>query len=58
MRWRDTGRSTNLEDRREQVRDVDPTEAVLKVVNTQNALERAYAVIGRVLSTDFMQFLR
>lgn len=51
-------RATNLVDRREQIRDVDPAEAILKVVSTQNALERAYAAIGRVLSTDFLQFLR
>lgn len=51
-------RATHLEDRRETMRDVDPAEAVLNVVNTQSALERAYAVVGRVLSTDFLQFLR
>lgn len=51
-------RATAFADRREAIRDVDPAAAVVEVVARQNALERAYAVIGRVLSTNLVDFLR
>jgi hypothetical protein len=37
---------------------VDPTEAAIKVVTAQSALERAYAAIGKVLSTNLLDYLR
>lgn len=45
-------------DQREAIRDVDPAESVLEVMAAQTALERAYAVVGRVLSTNLLDFLR
>lgn len=53
-----TDRILKIEDRRTEVRDVDPTESVLRVVTAQTALERAYAVVGRVLSTNIFEYLR
>jgi flagellar hook-associated protein 3 FlgL len=52
------GRATMFAERRDTIRDVDPAEAVVEVVARQNALERAYAVIGRVLSTNLVDFLQ
>lgn len=52
------GRATMFAERRDAIRDVDPAEAVVEVVARQNALERAYAVIGRVLSTNLVDFLQ
>jgi flagellar hook-associated protein 3 FlgL len=51
-------RSNDLLDRREVLRDLDPAEAVAKVLAGQTALERAYAMVGRVLSTNFLDYLR
>jgi flagellar hook-associated protein 3 FlgL len=53
-----THRANDLTDRRELLRDVDPAEAVAKVLAAQTALERAYAVVGRVLSTNILDYLR
>lgn len=51
-------RVVTFSDRRDAVRDVDPAEAALGLVATQNALERAYAAVGRVLSTNLLDFLK
>jgi flagellar hook-associated protein 3 FlgL len=51
-------RTANLLDQRDGLRDVDPTEAAIKVVTAQSALERAYAAIGKVLSTNLLDYLR
>ena len=49
--------SATLLDRRDALQNVDPTEAALEVVNAQSALERAYAAIGKVLSTNLLDSL-
>jgi flagellar hook-associated protein 3 FlgL len=46
-----------IEDRRTVLRDLDSAESVLRVVTAQTSLERAYAVVGRVLSTNIFQYL-
>ncbi|MGH7741289.1 MAG: flagellin, partial [Candidatus Eiseniibacteriota bacterium] len=51
-------RTQQMLDRRSALSDADPTESVLQVTNQQNALERAYAVVGRVLSTNLLDYLR
>jgi flagellar hook-associated protein 3 FlgL len=51
-------RIVTFADRRDAVRDADPTEAALEVMAAQTALERSYAVIGRVLSTNLLDFLQ
>ena len=50
-------RTANLLDQRDRLRDVDPAEAALKVVTAQSALERAYAAIGKVMSTNLLDYL-
>jgi flagellar hook-associated protein 3 FlgL len=47
-------RSSNLLDRLEAVRDVDPAEAITKLLAAQAAMERAYSVVGKVLSTNLL----
>ena len=44
--------------RRDALNAIDPAEALVTVQFAQNALERAYAVIGRVLKTNLMDYLR
>jgi len=51
-------RTANLLDQRDGLRDVDPTEAAIKVVMAQSALERAYAAIAKVMSTNLLDYLR
>jgi flagellar hook-associated protein 3 FlgL len=51
-------RAANLLDQRDGLRDVDPAEASIKMVMAQSALERAYAAIGKVLSTNLLDYLR
>ena len=50
-------RSANLLDQRDGLRDVDPAEASVKVIAAQSALERAYAAIGKVMSTNLLDYL-
>lgn len=45
-------------ERRDAVRDVDPAEAILELQTEQSALERAYAVVSRVMQTSLTDFLR
>jgi flagellar hook-associated protein 3 FlgL len=45
-------------DQRDALRDVDPAEASIKVITAQSALERAYAAIGKVLSTNLLDYLQ
>ncbi|MFB3908878.1 MAG: flagellar hook-associated protein FlgL [Candidatus Eisenbacteria bacterium] len=52
-----SSRSLNLEDRRDEARDVDPAEAILKVMSAQSALERAYEMVGQVLSIDILDYM-
>lgn len=51
-------RTANLLDQRDNLRDVDPAEAAIKVVMAQSALERAYAAIAKVMSTNLLDYLR
>jgi flagellar hook-associated protein 3 FlgL len=51
-------RTAKLLDQRDSLRDVDPAEAAVKVVMAQSALERAYAAIGKVMSTNLLDYLR
>jgi flagellar hook-associated protein 3 FlgL len=51
-------RAANLLDQRDSLRDVDPAEASIKAVMAQSALERAYAAIGKVMSTNLLDYLR
>ncbi len=45
-------------DRRDGVQAVDPATAVVQLQNEQTALERAYAVVGRVLQTTLNDYLK
>jgi flagellar hook-associated protein 3 FlgL len=51
-------RTANLLDQRDSLRDVDPAEASVKVILAQSALERAYAAINKVMSTNLLDYLR
>jgi flagellar hook-associated protein 3 FlgL len=51
-------RSGQLLTRRDHLREVDPAEAAVNAIAAQTALERAYAVISRILSTNLTDFLR
>jgi flagellar hook-associated protein 3 FlgL len=50
-------RTANLLDQRDGLRNADPSEVSIKVVAAQSALERAYAAIGKVLSTNLLDYL-
>lgn len=50
--------SAALLDRRDTLRDVDPAEAIIKAQAEQAALERAYAVVSRVLQSTLNDYLR
>jgi flagellar hook-associated protein 3 FlgL len=52
-----TKRTADLLDQMSSLRDVDPTEAAVNAVAAQAALERAYSVVGRTLSTDILKYL-
>jgi flagellar hook-associated protein 3 FlgL len=47
-----------LLDQRTALRDADPTESVLKVTSGQNALERAYEAVGRILRSSLLEHLK
>lgn len=51
-------RAAALLDQRQSLRDVDPAQAIVEVTSAQAALEQAYAVVSRVLSTSLVDFLR
>lgn len=51
-------RAAGMLDHREAMRDVDPAEAIVQVTAAQSALERAYAVVSRVLSASLVDYLR
>ena len=50
-------RNAQILTQRDAVVGVDPAENALQVVSAQNALEQAYAVIGRVLGTGIVPYL-
>jgi flagellar hook-associated protein 3 FlgL len=45
-------------DSRDGLREADPTQAAVEAITAQNALERAYAAIGRIFSTSLLDYLR
>jgi flagellar hook-associated protein 3 FlgL len=51
-------RTTDFQNREGAIRDLDPAVAAIQVVSAQNALERSYAVVGRILSTNLFDYLR
>jgi flagellar hook-associated protein 3 FlgL len=51
-------RMSKLMDRRDSLRNVDATEASVNLVSAQSALERAYAAVSKVLSTNLLDYLR
>jgi flagellar hook-associated protein 3 FlgL len=50
-------RSHDLQSQGSELRDVDPTEALVHLMASQEALERAYAVVGRVASLSIIDYL-
>lgn len=48
----------SLLDRRDAIANVDPAEAIIRLQSEQAALERAYAVINRVMSATLTEYLR
>lgn len=60
---RDTGEALALQhasmlDRRDAIANVDPAESIVRLQSEQAALERAYAVINRVMSATLTEYLR
>ena len=51
-------RSGALLDQRAALGDADPAESAVKVVAAQNALQQAYAAVGKILSINFLDYLR
>lgn len=51
-------RSSQNLDRRDSVNAIDPAEAVVTLQTAQTALERAYAVVSRVMQTNILDFLK
>jgi flagellar hook-associated protein 3 FlgL len=47
-----------LQDQRDNLQVADPTESSIALVSLQNSIERAYAAIGKVLSTHLTDFLK
>lgn len=52
-----TARTADLLDQLTELRDADPTEASVKVIAAQTALERAYSVVGSTLQVDILKYL-
>jgi flagellar hook-associated protein 3 FlgL len=51
-------RAATLLDQRDRIRNVDPSEAAVNLTAAQSALERAYAAVAKVLSTNLLDYLR
>lgn len=51
-------RSLNLTEQRSELRDAEPSESLVNLMASQQALERAYAVIGRVASMNIIDYLQ
>jgi len=45
-------------DLRDATNSIDPSQALVEVQTAQTALERAYAVVNRVLQTNILDFLK
>lgn len=52
------GELVRLIERRTALRDADPATSVIEATVAQSALERAYAVVGKVMSLDLTSLLR
>jgi flagellar hook-associated protein 3 FlgL len=50
--------SSALLDRRDALMNVDPAQAIVAMQQEQGALERAYAIIGRVMQTTLADYLK
>ena len=50
--------AVSLADRRDGIVGIDPAEAIVQMQQEQTALERAYAVVGRVMQTSLTEYLR
>jgi flagellar hook-associated protein 3 FlgL len=50
--------SSSLMDRRDSLRNVDQATAIVELQQEQSALERAYAVVGRVLQSSLTDYLK
>ncbi len=51
-------KSESLLDHKQDLQDADPAESVLKLQEATAALERAYAAVAQVLSTNILQYLK
>jgi len=51
-------RIASLSDQRDSLGNADPAEATIRLMAAQSALERAYTAIGKVLSTNLLDYLR
>ncbi|HTO91416.1 MAG TPA: hypothetical protein VMJ70_09810 [Candidatus Sulfotelmatobacter sp.] len=51
-------RSTDVANTRDSIANEDPAQASAELVTAQNALDRAYAVIGKVLQSSLLDYLR
>jgi flagellar hook-associated protein 3 FlgL len=51
-------RTVNVADTRDGIANVDPAQSSVELVTAQNALERAYAVVGKVLQSSLLDYLR
>jgi flagellar hook-associated protein 3 FlgL len=49
---------SSMLDRRDALMNVDPTQAIVNLQQEQSALERAYAVVGRVLQATLTDYLK
>ena len=50
-------RTATLSDQRDALRDADPATAILELMSNQQAMERAYEVVGRVASMSIIDYL-
>jgi len=53
-----TSRANTLQQQHDGIAVADPTESMVSLVTLQNAMERAYAAIGKVLQTHLTDFLQ
>jgi flagellar hook-associated protein 3 FlgL len=50
--------AVRVADQRDQLRNVDPAEAAVKLSTAQTALQQAYAVVSKVLSINLIDYLK
>jgi flagellar hook-associated protein 3 FlgL len=51
-------KTESLRDHKQEIQDADPSESVLKLQEATAALERAYAAVAEVLSTNILNYLK